>query len=497
MNFDEQTNPLLASLPKRLEAKELFKKVGKKVDYTDLTTESPARRKTIINSLKSDWFYAHDVLMEIYDHLYDAVYESYRLRHPDNTIKVVNATREWMMNATKKGYAPPALNDFVPSGFSILGISGAGKTHSVSRILRSCFDQLIQRDGTTQITYLKTNCTHRGSLKEMCFMFLNEVDNLTGSTYFKQYARARYTTEELCAVVANVAARHHVGIWIIDEIHHLKSIQFKSKDQIINFLKNLNAVTGLPIVYIGTGEATDIIAGNFQQARRAQGLGSIIIKEFKEGSSEWKKLMATLWNKQVLRNPGPLTEEISDAYYRRSQGIFDAVVTLHIQVQKSALSSGCKETIDVALIDEVAEDHFKMTKPAMTALAQSKKDPTALKAFPDLSLRGLEFMDNLNEKPKLSTSEMVKVFIDNGFNENEITMCMTALANRYPDLSKLEAREKAQEIIDKSVDKSQPTKKTKPTGALLDALNEEGDGSNYDKLKNKGFAKAFNSRKTA
>jgi hypothetical protein len=64
-------------------------------------------------------------------------------------------------------------------------------------------------------------------------------------------------------------------------------------------------------------------------------------------------------------------------------------------------------------------------------------------------------------------------------------------------LTKIETQEKVQEIIDKSEDKNQSIKKTKPTGALLDALNEEGDGSNYDKLRSKGFAKAFSSRKAA
>jgi|GEM_PF-1738205 len=500
MELNEKTNELLLSLPERLDATELFKKIGRKVDYSDSLNESFARRKTLINSLKSDWFYAHEVHMEIYDHLYDAIYESYRLRHPDNTISIVNATREWMENATKKGYVPPTLNDFVPSGFSVLGISGAGKTHSVTRILRSCFDQLIHRGNTTQITYLKTNCTHRGSLKEMCIMFLHEVDKLTGSKYVEQYTRARYNTEELCAVVGNIAARHHVGIWIIDEIHHLKSIQFRSRDQIINFLKNLNAVVGLPIVYIGTAEATSIIAGNFQQARRAQGLGSIIIKEFKEDSTGWKKLMAALWRRQILKTPGPLTSEISEAYYRRSQGIFDSVMTLHIQAQKTALNLE-QETIDVSIIDDVAEEHLKMTKPAMMALARSRKDPKALNRFPDLSLRGLEFLDDLdNEKgPKLSISEMVKTFIDNGFNENEIAMCLKALRNKYPDLSPLEAKEKAEEIMVETQHESTLKKvRLKAKGDLIDAINNGDDQqSNYEKIKSKGLTKVPLSKKAA
>lgn len=432
--FDANKNPLLKNLPKRLTPDRLIELVSDNYDPSEFKGKGYADRLDILQDFKQDWFYFSKDLIKLYNSFRDLFYRSARPKGPENRIKFLNATEDWYENANKKNYKPPIANDIAIPGFSIIGISGVGKTTCTKIVLRKCFHQIYLIDGIPQITHVMTNCTHDSSLKGMLIQFINEVDRLLSSEYFEKYVKNGITTKMLEAAVANICVRHGILCWIIDEVHHLNSMRYQSKDEIVNFLKNINAVIGLPIVYIGTPEAISILAHNFQVARRAQGLGTVILKRFempKSGSSsntEWDIVMESLWNRQVLRKPGKLTTKIEQLYFKKTRGIMDLMVALHILSQQEALEEGL-ETLNENII-EIASERLPFTHLGITALSSDNLD--LISEFPDLSMRAVNFLHETAHRKDLSEAQIVHQIIDNNFDDHEIALIMKALLKKYP-----------------------------------------------------------------
>jgi len=493
MELNDDTNFLLQGFPERLEEDQLLALLAENVSISWAKNQPKAKRKNVLQTLPQDWFFVNSYCHELYDIFYDTFYQTFRWRHQDNFVPLLNATKEWHENAGRKGYTPPMLNDFNVDGFSIIGISGVGKTFCTRKILRKCFPQLINRDGTIQITYLITNCVHIGSLKELLVKFLSEVDRLIGTTYVRDYVNSKNSTEKLEAIVANVALRHHIGIWLIEECHHLKSVPFRSAEQIINFLKNVTAVIGMPIVFIGTPEVKSILGGNFQIGRRAEGNGSIFWDQYTRESKndgkgvkdkvedEWTLLLTSLWKRQVLRNPGKLTKELIDAYYEKSQGIMKRLLAIHIRAQVMAMDSD-EERITPESIYE-ARKYFQFTDPMISALGSGKQE--LIFEYPDLSMRAFNLVDSVSSK-KLTDKEVVDLVLNSDFSKEEVVMIFNALLKKKLGVEKDKQSPKDTGRPPKKNDKTK-TKAPKPTGDLLDAIGNKTTAEElYEAMKNHG-----------
>lgn len=81
------------------------------------------------------------------------------------------------------------------SGFTIIGVSGVGKSTAVEKIL-SLYPQRIVHTryrerplAFTQLVWLKMDCPHDGSLKQLCYQFFYALDLAAGTDYFQQYTK--------------------------------------------------------------------------------------------------------------------------------------------------------------------------------------------------------------------------------------------------------------------------------------------------------------------
>lgn len=78
------------------------------------------------------------------------------------------------------------------SGFSIVGVSGMGKSTAVNQILRMYPQVIIHsryketKFSVYQLVWLKLDCPFDGSIKGLCIEFFNKVDNLLGTDYYKK-----------------------------------------------------------------------------------------------------------------------------------------------------------------------------------------------------------------------------------------------------------------------------------------------------------------------
>lgn len=66
------------------------------------------------------------------------------------------------------------------SGFALIGVSGIGKSRSIDRILRPYPQTIFHEDpmALMQVSWLKLDCPHKGSAKQLCISFFAEMDRL-------------------------------------------------------------------------------------------------------------------------------------------------------------------------------------------------------------------------------------------------------------------------------------------------------------------------------
>jgi hypothetical protein len=266
------------------------------------------------------------------------------------------------------------LGAFRPTaaGFTIIGLSGVGKTSAVSNIL-AMYPQVIthSRYNETplvlkQVVWLKLDCPHDGSVKGLCMEFFEAIDRAVGTNYFENLSRSRYTIDVLMIRMAQAARLHCLGVLVIDEIQHLNTAKGGGQEKMLNFFVTLVNTIGVPVVLIGTSRAMTILQSEFRQARRGSGQGDLIWDRMKN-DAVWDIFVSSMWNNQWTGQTVPLSDSFKDTLYNESQGIIDIAVKLYAMVQIRAIASG-KETFAPSDMRTVATERLGLVKPMLDAL---------------------------------------------------------------------------------------------------------------------------------
>lgn len=263
------------------------------------------------------------------------------------------------------------------SGFTIIGVSGVGKSTAVERIL-SLYPQRVIHTRyrempliLTQLVWLKLDCPHDGSLKQLCYQFFYALDLAAGTEYFQQYTKGKYSLDMLLIIMTQLVRQYQVGILVIDEIQHLSEAKGGGSDKMLNFFVTLVNTIGLPVVMIGTMKAMSILQGEFRQARRGSGQGDLIWDRMKNDAT-WQIFVKSMWRYQWTGNSVPYTDEMVSVLYDESQGIIDIAVKLYAIVQIEAITSGA-EMFTASDIHKAAEKKLGLVKPMLDALRRGDR----------------------------------------------------------------------------------------------------------------------------
>lgn len=265
------------------------------------------------------------------------------------------------------GEAVPGIRR-TASSFTLMGVSGIGKTTAIERIL-SLYPQCILHPrplNRIQIVWLKINCPHDGSLKSLCMDFFLKIDDLIGTNYYQKFGNKRNSISSMVTQMGRIARLHCIGALIIDEIQHLLTAKEKGSEQMMNFFVTLINEVGIPVMLIGTMRARTVLQQDFRQARRGSGQGDMVWEQMKH-EDDWSMLIEEMWRYQWIQNKVPLTEEIRKVLYEESQGIVDIAVKLYSLAQSRAIETE-RETITPALIRQVAKEDLRLVQPMLQAL---------------------------------------------------------------------------------------------------------------------------------
>ena len=321
------------------------------------------------------------------------------------------------LNALDSDGLPQNYLRSTATGFTIIGISGVGKTTAVESIL-SLYPQVIvhshysDRDFTLmQIVWLKLDCPFDGSIKGLCLNFFQAVDDLLGTNYSTNYGRGRFTVDQLMPYIARVASLHCIGVLVIDEIQHLNEAKSGGSKKMLNFFVQLVNTIGIPVVLVGTYKAMSVLSGEFRQTRRGSGQGDLVWDRM-EQDDVWELFVESLWRYQYIRKACPLKPELSHALYDVTQGITDFAVKVYMLAQVRAIATG-KEAVTENIIRSVAKDSLRLAQPILSALKtgdirflQSVEDvhPVDITSFVEEAQKSTKIVGRLRSSPTIQKS---------------------------------------------------------------------------------------------
>jgi hypothetical protein len=469
-------NPLIEALPPILTDKEVSKQLACYPEHDENQRKLPDEVRIHLTHTALDLFVPLPDHLDLAQRFSCLIRNGYVPRNPITAAywKEIN-TRLCGMTLQHRRRSPVRST---ATGFNIIGISGGGKTTG-TEVNLDLYPQVIHHRNYqnrnfnfVQVVWLKMLCPPDGSIRGLCLDFFRILDDLLGTHHYRTYAEGRKTIDELIPSMARVASMHAIGVLAFDEIQFLSEIKSGGKERMLNLFCELTNRIGLPIVFIGTYKARQVLEGEFRQVRRGCGEGEKRWDRLTEART-WRFFLTALWRYQYVAHPTALTDELSDLFYDLTQGIPDLCVKLYILVQVRAIRTG-KEVITAEITRSVAQDSFGTVQRILDHLR--KNDTAALELISDISPIDLDA--SIRAMDKISQSTSLLDVLPRADKKN------SAAASVAPQPSKSDSEAK----------KNSPQKVAEPPegtaeelGVLKGVAVGDGNLSPYDRLKAKGF----------
>lgn len=402
-------NPLIEALPDIWSAEEVSQKLTRIARHNEAERSYPPEyRIHCISRLSQGYYQPLEQHIDIEQRISRCIRQGYLSRNPFSA-SYARTLEEGFSAQTNRRPMQPA-QEFSPhaAGFTILGISGIGKSTAVESIL-GLYPQVITHSEykgkpfcQKQLVWLKTDCPFDGGIKGLCYSFLNAVDRAVGTTYYMDYASSRITVDSLMVLMQRIAASYSLGILVVDEIQHLKTAGHGS-EKMLNFFVTLVNTIGVPVVLIGTPLAMSLLQGEFRQARRSSGSGDLLWPTMSRDAA-WDVFIQAMWPYQWTAHPVALTKEMSRILYDESQGITVLAVILYEIVQLEAILN-TTETFTAEDIRKGAHKRLNFVQPMIRALRSG--NTASIEKFGDIAMSLIDTYaapESLPETPKQKKS---------------------------------------------------------------------------------------------
>lgn len=385
-----QGNPLIEALPPVLTAEQAAESLGHFPEYNEGLKDRPDHIRQHLIQTGMRFFQPLGVHLDLQRRFSNLIRIGYVARNPFTS----SYWRDMRMRQQRfdqyddqPNFSPGGFESLA-AGFHLVGISGIGKSSSVTRVLK-LYPQIIRHSyygdrafTQAQLVWLKLDCPFDGNPRGLCIEFFKTVDSVLGTTYERNYAKGRTIQDELRAKMATVAANHQLGVLVIDEIQRLNLAKSGGAERMLNFFTQLVNTIGVPVVLIGTYKALPVLSGDFSQMRRGTGQGDLIWDRMAR-DEQWELFAESLWRFQYLRHDSPIAKasKLVEVLYDETQGITDLAVKLFMFAQERAIESGA-EKITADVIRSAARDKFGMLRRVLQALRDGEKG--ALETYEDV-----------------------------------------------------------------------------------------------------------------
>jgi len=370
-------NPLIEAMPAPFEPGDAIAKLMIRPPYSDSDRNCPSSHRQLLTQRIVRLHQPMEREIDVFGRIDRCIRWGYADRNPLSPAYAAQLAAGMSASVSHGslnyagGYHPHTY------GFSILGISGIGKSTTVESIL-SLYPQVIRHTQYRgiplvmhQVSWLKIDCSCDGSLKGLCMDFFRELDDLLGTSYSEQYSSRRATLDHMMIAMSRLCVSHNVGVLIIDEIQNLCSAQKGVPEKVLNFFVTLVNTIGVPVIMIGTPKALSILQNEFQQAKRGSGQGDALWERMPNDTS-WDLFCQAIWTYQYTKGHIPFTTGMKDALYEEAQGIPFLAVHIYKLVQEDAILSG-KESFSEKDLHRISSEKMGLTKPMREAMKTGKE----------------------------------------------------------------------------------------------------------------------------
>jgi hypothetical protein len=294
-------------------------------------------------------------------------------------------------------------------GKALIGISGAGKTRTLKRILR-LFKQVIEFDveknlllPVKMVTYVRVECPSNRTTSALIESIFTAIEQALGEKLPNAIRQGNKSI--LLSHIGQLCLDLSLGVLIVDEIQHILRSDNTRDRQLLNFFVELTNTLQVPVLFVGTPLAQRVIGGELRQARRMLGPAW---SNLKRNEPPWEKFIETLWAYQFTGNVASL-DSVKDKFYELTQGVPALAIALFRCAQTYVILM--EETIPGAVInDEILQaaydDYFQNVDPMVKALADGT--PGRIAAYEDLDFDSeameaalLDNMANYREKLRI------------------------------------------------------------------------------------------------
>ncbi|MCD9188954.1 MAG: ATP-binding protein [Pyrinomonadaceae bacterium] len=391
-------NPLIEALPKILSKREYLDAVTNYPLFNESDRSLPPEVRLQCVMRMTHYFQPLSKHIDLEQRISRIIRHGYLSRNPLHA-QYVMRLREIKKRMTSENkeerqnllnYLSSSKSD--PTGFTLIGISGVGKTTGLRNVLNLYPQVILHREYNGapfdfyQIVWLRLECPHAGSLKGLCGEFFQEVDSLLGTNYYAKFGSTRNSEDFMLAQMVLICHLHGIGLLAIDEIQNLSEAKSGGADKMLNFFVKLINKGIAPVSMIGTNKAQKVLQSAFRQARRGTGVGDFYWDRFKFNEEEvanpataskpinlWKFFIEEIFEYQWTKIPVAFNEEFSKTLYDESQGVTDIAIKLYMLAQWRAISTGI-EKLTPSLIRQVASDSLMLVRPMLNALRSNKEE---------------------------------------------------------------------------------------------------------------------------
>ncbi|ADM71991.1 Transposon Tn7 transposition protein TnsC [Paenibacillus polymyxa E681] len=403
-----KNNPLIEAFPKRIDKSELLERIFRTPYYNNNHRKLDLEdRLELIDQIYDEFMQPLPSHIDLHRAIYSMIRRGYKGRNPLSPSFTrqfaIGHEKIWKAGIDSEGRNLAGISP-TSSTFSLVGLSGMGKTRSVENILLQ-YPQVIRHEIyksepfiRTQLVWLKIECPSSKSLKSLCNNFYMAIDRILGTNYYAQYSRSREDTfDKLAATMSHVASLVNLGLLVIDEIQRVNKGTSGGENRMIEFIAELTNTFGVPIIIVGTFKAMYLYKKSLANIRRAIPVTYMEhIIDRMDNKQQWNLFLGSLWNLQYIKTETKLTKELSDTMYFETQGVLDITVKLYMHIQSHAIIKGGDERITPAMIREVARKSLQLLQPLFDKFRRGDTSTTE-EEFEDIKPKWLELNDYLKQ----------------------------------------------------------------------------------------------------
>lgn len=376
----EKGNPLTLALPPIKDDQGWLRQLLRVPAFDERTIDEPAYQRAYYVSGLKDAFIPCERHIDYARRLDILLRSGYRRRNPMTGAYAEELQRRFEQVQRSRKAEKLVFGETQPiSSYSLLGVSGMGKSTTTENIL-SAYPQGIFHDELNlfQVVWLKVECPKDGSVKELAKNILRAFDRVLGTNHLSRVS-SKASVDEISAFVYQLAVSHCLGLLVIDELQNVNVRRSGGREGLLNWFQELVNEVRLPVLLLGTFKAKDILEHDVRHSRRSTQAGSAAWSQM-AFDVEFRMLVKSVWKFQWLKEPSPLNEEMLHTVYEETQGIYAFVVDMFLVAQLRAIRQK-EEVITPELFKHVARKEFKPVQSFLNALRSN--DPNRLRRFED------------------------------------------------------------------------------------------------------------------